>query len=83
MLTNNVQVDIIIINICLYLVELVGINLISNTSLMMSGNPQILASGYLDSKFTIRFNPNLLYDCKFSWYVYFPLKSLIRNFADK
>ena len=48
----------------LYLAELVGINIkyiASNTSLMMSlsvGYPQILASGYPDSKFTIRFSPN-------------------------
>ena len=34
----------------------------SNTSLMMSlsvGYPQILASGYPDSKFTMRFSPIL------------------------
>ena len=47
----------------LYLAELVDINIkyiASNTSLMMSlfiGYPQILASGYPDSKFTIRFSP--------------------------
>ena len=46
------------------LAELVYINIkyiASNTSLMMSlsiGYPQILASGYPDSKFTIRFSPN-------------------------
>ena len=48
----------------LYLAELVDRNIkyiASNTSLMMSlsvGYPQILASGYPDSKFTIRFSPN-------------------------
>ena len=48
----------------LYLAELVDINIkyvASNTSLMMSlsvGYPQILASGYPNSKFTIRFSPN-------------------------
>ena len=48
----------------LYLAELVDINIkyiASNASLMMSlsvGYPQILASGYPDSKFTIRFSPN-------------------------
>ena len=47
----------------LCLAELVDINtkfIASNTSLMMSlsvGYPQILASGYPDSKFTIRFSP--------------------------
>ena len=47
----------------LYLAEFVEINLkyiASNTSVMMSlsvGYSQILASGYPDSKFTIRFNP--------------------------
>ena len=47
-----------------YLAELVVINLkyiVSNTSLMMSlsvGYPQILASGYPDSEFAIRFSPN-------------------------
>ena len=47
----------------LYLAELVDINIkyiTSNTSMMMSlsvGYPQILASGYPDSKFTIRFSP--------------------------
>ena len=53
-----------LILICLsyyvYLTELVDINLASNTSIMMSlslGYPQILASGYPDSKFTIRFSP--------------------------
>ena len=46
----------------LYLAELVDIiikYIASNTSLMMSlfvGYPQILASGYPDSKFTIRFS---------------------------
>ena len=48
----------------LYLAELVDINIkyiASNSSLMMSlsaGYPQILASGYPDSKFNIRFSPN-------------------------
>ena len=48
----------------LYLAEFVDINIkyiASNTSLMMSlsvGYPQILVSGYPDSKFTIRFSPN-------------------------
>ena len=52
----------------LYLAELVDINIKyipSNTSLTMSlsvGDPQILASVYPDSKFTIRFSPNLLLD---------------------
>ena len=47
----------------LYLAELVDINtkyIPSYTSLMMSlsiGYPQILASGYPDSKFTLRFSP--------------------------
>ena len=47
----------------LYLAELVDINLkyiASNASLMMSLSveyPQILALGYSDSKFTIRFSP--------------------------
>ena len=47
----------------LYLAELMDINLkyiASNTSMMMSlsvGYPQILASGYPDSNFTIRFIP--------------------------
>ena len=65
MLTNNVEVDINMLK-PLYLSELVDINIkyiASNASLMMSlsvGYPQILASGYLDSKFTIRFSPNLL-----------------------
>ena len=46
-----------------YLAKLVDINIkyiASNASLMMSlsvGYPQILASGYPDSKFTIRFSP--------------------------
>ena len=62
MLTNNVKVDINMLKL-LYLAELVDINLkyiASNTSLMMSlsvGYPQILASGYPDSKFAIRFSP--------------------------
>ena len=49
------------------LAELVYINIkyiASNTSLMMSlsvGYPQILASGYPDSKFTIRFSPSYVY----------------------
>ena len=61
MLTNNVQVDINMLKL-LYLAEHVDINLkyiASNTSLMMSlsvGYPQILASGYPDTKFTIRFS---------------------------
>ena len=48
----------------LNLAELVDINLkyiAINTSVMMLlsvGYPQILASGYPDSKFTIRFSPN-------------------------
>ena len=46
----------------LYLAKLMAINLkyyiANNASLMMSpGYPQILASGYPDSKFTIRFSP--------------------------
>ena len=51
----------------LYLAELVDINIkyiASNTSLMMSlsvGYPQILASGYLDNKFTIRFSPRYMH----------------------
>ena len=51
----------------LYLAELVDINIkyiASNTSLMMSlsvGYPQILALGYPDSKFTIRFSPSPFY----------------------
>ena len=62
--TNNVQVDINMLKL-LYLAELIDINIkyiASNTSVMMSlsiGYPQILASGYPDSKFTIRFSPNL------------------------
>ena len=49
----------------LYLAELVDINIkyiASNASLMMSlsvGYPQILTSGYPDSKFTISFSPSL------------------------
>ena len=49
----------------LYLAELVDINLkyiVNNTSLMMSqsvGYQQILASGYPDNKFTIRFSPSI------------------------
>jgi len=48
----------------LYLAEFVDKNLkyiASNTNVMMSlsvGYPQTLASGYPDSKFTIRFSPN-------------------------
>ena len=63
-LTNNVEVDINMLKL-VYLAELVYINLkyiASNASLMMSlsiGYPQILASGYPDSKFTIRFSPNI------------------------
>ena len=51
----------------LYLTELVDINIkyiASNASLMMSlsvGYPQILASGYPDSKFTICFSPKYNY----------------------
>jgi len=47
----------------LNLAELVDINIkyiAINTNVMISlsvGYPQILASGYLDSKFTIRFSP--------------------------
>ena len=50
----------------LYLAELVDINIkytASNASLMMSlsvGYPQISASGYPDSKFTIRFSPTCM-----------------------
>ena len=54
----------------LYLAELVDINtkyIPSNTSFMMSlsvGYPQMLASGYPDSKFTIRFSPSThFYQC--------------------
>ena len=49
----------------LYLAELVDINIkyiAYNTSLLMSLSveyPQILALGYPDSKFTVRFSPNL------------------------
>ena len=46
----------------LHLAELVDKNIASNTSLMMPlsvGYPQILASGYPDSKFTIRFSPSV------------------------
>ena len=49
----------------LYLAEFVDKNLkyiASNTNVMMPlsvGYPQTLASGYLDSKFTIRFSPML------------------------
>ena len=63
MLTNNVEVDINMLK-PLYLAELVDINLkyiASITNVMMSlsvGYPQILASEYLDSKFTIRFSPS-------------------------
>ena len=61
-LTSNVQVDINMLKL-LYLAELVDIiikYIASNTSVMMSlsiGYPQILASAYPDSKFTIRFSP--------------------------
>ena len=64
MLTNNVQVDINMRKL-LYLAELVDMNIkyiASNASLTMSlsvGYPQILASGYPDSEFTIRFSPNI------------------------
>ena len=50
----------------LYLAERVDINIkyiASITSLMMSlsvGYPQILVSGYPDSKFTIRFSPSII-----------------------
>ena len=69
MLTNNVEVDNSMLKL-LYLAELVDINLkyiASITSMMMSlsvGYPQILASGYLDSKFTIRFSPTT---CRRLW----------------
>jgi len=62
MLTGNVQVDINMFKL-LYLAELVDANIkyiARNTILMMSlsrGYLQILASGYPDSKFTIRFSP--------------------------
>ena len=63
-LTNNVEVDISMLKL-VYLAEFVDINLkyiAGNASVMMSlsvGYPQISASGYPDSKFTIRFSPTL------------------------
>ena len=69
----------------LKLAELMDINIkyirvASNASLMMSlsvGYPQILASGYPGSKFTIRFSPNfysLLYVCYLNFRLLFVLK---------
>ena len=58
------KVILICLSYYIYLAELVDIiikYIASNTSLMMSlsvGYLQILASGYPDSKFTIRFSPN-------------------------